>query len=59
MPLLLSSPMQRLDPPRKCVICGNPILWKESRMTEDGKLVHEECLVAKLKEKNGSPPVNC
>ena len=59
MPLLVSSPMQRLDPPRKCVICGNSILWKESRMTDDGKLVHEECLVAKVKNKDANPLMDC
>jgi hypothetical protein len=48
MPLLVSSQRQRLDPPMKCVICGQPILWKQSRVTDDGKLVHEECLAAKL-----------
>ena len=59
MPLLPSSPVQRLDPPMKCAICGHPILWKESGMTEDQKVVHEECLLAKLKKKGVNPPKNC
>lgn len=49
MPLLVSSSMQRLDPPIKCAICGHPILWKQSRVTDNGELVHEECLLAKRK----------
>jgi hypothetical protein len=49
MPLLLSSPMQRVDPPMKCAICGHPILWKELRTTDYGSLVHEACLAAKFK----------
>jgi hypothetical protein len=59
MPLLVSSPMQRLDPPMKCVICGHPILWKESRVTDDGKLGHEECLAALLKDKDARLQANC
>jgi len=58
MPLLVSSPRQKLDPPMKCVICGHPILWKQSRVTDDGKLVHEECLAAKLRDKDTSPQMN-
>lgn len=59
MPLLVSSPNQRLDPPIKCVMCSHPILWKESRVTDDGKLVHEECLAAKLMDVNANPQTNC
>ena len=59
MPLLVSSPMQRLDPLMKCVICGHPILWNESRVTDDGKLGHEDCLAAKLKDKDARPQTNC
>jgi hypothetical protein len=59
MPLIVSSPRQKLDPPMKCVLCGHPILWKESRVTDDGKLVHEECLAAKLRDKETSHQTNC
>lgn len=59
MPLLVSSPMQRLDPPLKCVRCGHPILWKESRVTDDGRLVHEACLAAKLEDKEANPQADC
>jgi hypothetical protein len=59
MPLLLSSPMQKLDPPMKCAICGRPILWKEPRMTDNGKLAHEECSMTKLKDKDVNSPANC
>jgi hypothetical protein len=59
MPLLVSSPRQKLDPPMKCVICGHPILWKQARVTDDGKLVHEECLAAKLVDEDTSHQTNC
>jgi len=42
----------------KCVICGYPILWKESRVTDDGKLVHDECFLTKRKETEVNPPMN-
>lgn len=58
MPLLVSSPNQRLDPPMKCFLCGHPILWRESRVTDDGKLVHEQCLVAKLTYVDANPLTN-
>ena len=58
VPLLVSSPMQRLDPPMKCVICGYPILWKESRVMDYGKLVHDECFLTKRKETEVNPPMN-
>jgi len=58
MPLLVSSQRQRLDPPMKCVICGHPILWKDSRVTDDGKLVHDDCLMTKRKKTEVNPPMN-
>lgn len=58
MPLLVSSPMHRLDPPLKCFICGHPILWKEPRVTDDGKFVHEECLLTKSKEMEVNDPMS-
>ena len=57
MPLLVSSPMHILDPAIKCDICGKPILWKESKVTDDGFPVHEACLLAKNKEHTG--PIRC
>jgi len=33
----------------KCAICGNPISLEDAKVTENGKPVHEECYVAKLR----------
>jgi hypothetical protein len=42
----------------KCVVCGDPILWKQSRVTDDGELVHDECLLTKRKKTEVNPPMN-
>ncbi len=39
------------DPAVKCAICGEPISLEESKITEDGKPVHEDCYVAKITSK--------
>jgi hypothetical protein len=36
--------------PLNCAICGNPILPKDFNVTEDGRPVHGECWLAKVKE---------
>ncbi len=33
----------------RCDICGNPISIEDAKVTENGKPVHEECYVAKLR----------
>jgi hypothetical protein len=32
-----------------CAICNQPISLEESKVTEDGKAVHEECYYQKIK----------
>ena len=44
--------MQPPDPLIRCAICGKPISLEQSKVTEDGRAVHEECYVAKLKGQN-------
>ena len=43
--------MQILAPTIKCAICGKPISLEESKATEEGKPVHEDCYVAKITNK--------
>jgi len=47
--------MQILDATVKCEICGKPISLEESKATEDGKPVHEDCYVAKITHKAPLP----
>jgi hypothetical protein len=39
----------------RCVICDKPISLEESKVTEDGKPVHEDCYVAKITGKLPNP----
>ena len=41
--------MQILDPLIKCTFCGKPISLEESKVSENGKPIHEECYIARLK----------
>ncbi len=41
--------MPTFHAPIKCAICGNPISLEDAKVTENGKPVHEECYVAKLR----------
>jgi hypothetical protein len=36
-------------PPLTCAICGKSILPKDFNVTEDGKAVHGECYLARIK----------
>jgi hypothetical protein len=40
----------------KCAICGKPITLEQAKVTEDGKPVHEECFVAKIRLSKRKPP---
>jgi hypothetical protein len=44
--------MQILDPLIKCAICGKPISLEQSKVSEDGKPVHEECYVRSSRRKS-------
>jgi|GraSoiStandDraft_15_1057317.scaffolds.fasta_scaffold609762_2 hypothetical protein len=50
-----STAMQPPDPLIRCAICGKPISLEQSKVTEDGRAVHEECYVAKLKGQKPKP----
>jgi hypothetical protein len=38
-------------PPLKCTICGEPILPTDFNVTEDGKPVHGDCWLARVKDR--------
>jgi hypothetical protein len=42
--------------PIKCSICGKPIRLELAKVSEDGKPVHEDCLVAKIRLSQRNPP---
>jgi len=50
-----STAMQPPDPLIRCAICGKPILLEQSKVNEDGKAVHEECYVAKMRGQKPKP----
>jgi hypothetical protein len=39
----------------KCAICGKSIPLEAAKVSEDGKPVHEECCVAKIKAEKRKP----
>jgi len=41
--------MQILDPLIKWRFCGKPVLLEEAKVNENGKPIHQECYIAKLK----------
>jgi hypothetical protein len=49
------KPMPILDPLIKCAICGKPISLEQSKVSEDGKPVHEQCYLAKVRLEKAKP----
>ena len=47
--VLRYAAMPTFHAPIKCAICDNPISLEDAKVTENGKPVHEECYVAKLR----------
>jgi hypothetical protein len=41
--------MSTSDPIVKCAICGRPVSLETAKFSENGKPVHEECYLAKIK----------
>ena len=41
--------------PIKSAICGKPITLERAKVSEEGKPVHEECLVAKIRLSQRNP----
>jgi hypothetical protein len=42
--------------PIKCAICGKPIALERAKLSEEGKPVHEECFVAKIRLSQRNAP---
>jgi len=41
--------------PIKCAICGKPITLERAKVSEEGKPVHEECFIAKIRLSKRNP----
>src|SRR5260370_25941804 len=54
--MLRYAAMPTSDALIKCAICGSPISLEDAKVSEDGKPVHEECYVAKLRLGKHDPP---
>jgi len=48
--------MSIAEAPIKCAICGKPITLERAKVSEEGKPMHEECFVAKIRLSKRDPP---
>jgi hypothetical protein len=48
--------MSIAEAPIRCAIFGKPIKLERAKVSEEGKPVHEECFVAKIRLSRREPP---
>ena len=49
-------PMAAADAPISCAICGKPIFLEDASVDENGKPVHEECYLTKIRAEEKRDP---
>jgi len=52
------SPIGSLPIHPICPVCSLPVTLEDSKTDENGKAVHEECYVLKIKASAKKPPTN-
>lgn len=54
----MSSAARSLTPFPLCPICSLPVIIEKCKTDENGKAVHEECYVLKIRATLKKPPTN-